>query len=576
MVAAETPVQTLDAEGAVRTGYTFAPIRLLADVIPDLISGGQTQERSRLFGFGTLQALFARDKKGNNVEFVPLDSLRSYFAGLRATALSTLDLRRSSAVLDAPVLGDIQRVAGLGDALRGVVLSASLSGKSERAQFFVYLLNRLEARAKALTERVDIRVPPSVAMDLNQAITSLDKTLDQAKLLELWRSSDIRDGRLEARGKAVGDSLFNALLNEVNKEAGKWTPDGYDVQARRYIDLDPDAAAADERQTCFLNLGLDDDSAIDRLASLYESEGELGSSECYGRGYATFLGLAHVLVDLARRANPRKPPKKGDSLWRVVFLWRAAIHGLLAPIGIDQERADQIYVTEGSEDSKRAFGEQIQQIGLVRENGELASSGVVGFLSAELGLIPHADWIESPVLPEELERSVQILEESLKVWNEEEDHRILVGWAAAVSSRLPEASKPAWAKLLMSLAEATGAQEFFKSHTIPGREIDLVLGSSSATIPIPYVVDRSALERILYRRALENSPANNALTVERGGTVYFEPFGDKMSWPLFRLASKNGTGRVVWIDHTKLADAKGALGPPPANYRHDLLDWSIV
>jgi hypothetical protein len=582
-LAAATSVAKLQPLDAVERGFIAPTIQILADALPDLIDTGRTQDQRQRFSFGTLQTHFLRKKTGADrqaaQDLVPLHSAGSYRAALQAQAIAGIDFEHAAHLSRNGLLGNIQQVSGLGRSVGGMVLSAALARRDQVQRFLESFTGRLRQRAGELSEAFNLEVSPSAASNLPMIFRELDELLADSRV-QLWTEGDVKDGKADIRGLSAANLVFEALLkvNDVQEPSYRtFRSEGYDIEVRRFLPLNPEQADKNASRTSFHALpgALDGAGEVEELAELYAKEGKLGIEECDSKSYATFLGTAHVAADLTRTLKPGHPPDANHPLRKAIPLWRGFLHGLLETEEAGATRYSQILLTEGTLDSTRTFGDRIEQVIFSRQIAERRVRVALGVVSAELGFVPHTDLMETSSPPAELANAFTELERRLAQIELEvtRDYQLLAAFARHYLPHSSPADLPPWFRLLTSLCSSYPQREeielWLYSRAVPSRSLKLQLAARGLPdeVFLPLRLDRSGVARVL-------AAAGEDFIAANGPSIDFQPFSNGQSYPILRFGdAASGGRRILWLDHSAVARAASAVPLVASGAGDPALEW---
>ena len=385
-----------DPKTRVREGSVAPVMRSLVLTLPRLVAEPNAQIARPPFEFGAIQiqtAFYTPDTDKPGRMELSVDEAANAYAALRARTLADEPWQNASW---AP--GRITRIGGLGRTLGGsLVLSVSMSVKDKdlRQHFFEGFSSSLKKYSDLHLDRItNGEFSVTKASELHSIIQNVDSEATKKDRSSLAIKGDLKNlspEEAKIKGKESADIIFKILQRDASRCFGE-NPTGaakrmkrLTVKSRRLLPSSSDVIGDAGIFPDFCPFSIIDETAeSNSLSNKYATEARLGTA-LQSRSYATLLSLSHVLAD--RIEAYEGEPSADTKLSHLILLWRAALHGKLERKPLADRRKNEANLTESMQ---LDFPEPV----LFSVNGI-----ALGFSSADVGFVPHADWLEDGVRP---------------------------------------------------------------------------------------------------------------------------------------------------------------------------------
>ena len=474
---------------------------------------------------------------------------------------------------DLPLLisGLFDRTAGYGTVLSGILRSSQGKDRETGMIFLNRMIDKWRAyiNANKKFERLDSHIDRVVNMKkiveiLNEwggtpSTTEGVTWVDQCIKLASHTTRDTPKNLVEQNADKVAEQLINALRSHYFSEAEKQRKKDASSDKRSAI-LDPDVfigavTDGDKTEVQFFPDGSLDSSKIYQVYKLP------GPTTCPSQSYATALGLSHVLARAVTSLNAR--PVDNQPIGYCLLLWRALIRNKLTIVSDSKN----LSVIEKTENASQFLG------GLdgTAEPKLLSYRGIpVGFWTAEMGCVPHADMVDECGEFGNLHENGMPQDKTAKAFDSmsdeladtmNDDFEILRAFAVYRGGPQIKADfTAAWRQLLLrcsdSFKEKTEATKFLSKYTIPYNPSFLYGDNSTPEqIPVPLALEQNVLAAVK-KVSTTDSPG---FTVDESG-FRFSEFNDTHYKKIASLVKMNSSSIVIGIEKDNLLDAAASVG----------------
>ncbi|HEY0158239.1 MAG TPA: hypothetical protein VGF28_13235 [Thermoanaerobaculia bacterium] len=447
------------------------------------------------------------------------------------------------------VAGAVSLHRGFGRVIGGLFVARSLSGFTSRSKhgstawqsFWDGFTGELVKRADSLDDGRGVAV--SLAKDIPATLKALDALFksddDRA---QLFMDADAQAENATAAGASIAKKLSDALIASRAQTA----PNRYGYAFPTNGVLRPTHVAAGPALRNF-----EDDEEARNLADLYQRSTFTGF---YGASYARTYGQALKLADLLRESTVQiLAAQRGNKLLAsLLVLWRAAIHGLLT------------YRSAAIDPRDRVFSRLIDHERITRDFGSSLTTvrygnQVVGFLSLELGFIPHVAVLDDRGEHAEAEEAFRACARDLPA-SLDVDRLLLTALGHYATGSLQASTEVAWVKFLLSCADTPDGfdeTDELERNTLPSRPIELSLNTTGDVrfVPIPLVTPAAELAalRAINWSTRAKSMFSVAPTRNEESELIFGVFDDRI--PIARTSHIDGRWYIHELLSAELNDA---------------------